>query len=124
MFKIRHIILVATFLIGNNIIAQEGTVIINQDKEIDELLVIKKSIETSSDRYKIQVYSGPSRSTAESTRTKFGENYSDWASSIEYETPNYKIWIGNFRNRLEADRALIRIKKTFVNAFIFKPKKD
>ena len=124
MIKIRHIILITAFLIGSNIIAQEGTVIINQDKEIEELLNIKKSVETSSDRYKIQIFSGTSRGSAESAQTKFNESYSDWPTSIEWNTPNYKIWIGNFSSRLEADRALIRVKKTFVNAFIFKPKKD
>ncbi len=109
-------------IISTNLYSQEGTVIINQDQEIEDLLQIKKSIETSLNRYKIQIYSGLSRSAAESTRTEFSENYSDWPSSIEYETPNYKIWIGDFRSRLEADRALIRIKKTFMNAFIFEPK--
>lgn len=111
-------------IISTNLYAQEGTVIINQDQEIENLLQIKKSIETSLNRYKIQIYSGLSRSAAESARTEFSGNYSDWPSSIEYETPNYKIWVGDFRSRLEADRALIRIKKTFMNAFIFEPKKN
>ncbi len=102
--------------------AQEGTVTINQDKEIEALLEIKKDIETSSNRYKIQVFSGASRGAAEAARAKFSESYSDWPSSLEYETPNYKIWVGNFRSRLEADRALIRIQKTFTSAFIFEPK--
>ncbi|MBT8393528.1 MAG: SPOR domain-containing protein [Flavobacteriaceae bacterium] len=110
-------------LISFNLFSQQGTVIINQDKEIEALLKLKKTIKSSSDGYKIQIYSGLSRSAAEASRTEFLENYSDWSSSIEYETPNYKIWVGNFRNRLEADRALIRIKKTFMNAFIFQPKK-
>jgi len=46
------------FIISCNLHAQEGTVVINQDKEIEDLLQIKKSMETSLDRYKIQIYSG------------------------------------------------------------------
>jgi len=111
-------------LFSYSLTAQEGTVTINQDKEIEELIQIKKSIETSSNRYKIQIYSGLSRSAAESARSELNENYSDWPTSIEFETPNFKIWVGDFRNRLEADRALIRIKRTFINAFIFQPKKN
>lgn len=111
-------------LLGSfNLMAQEGTVTINQDKEIEALLQLKKDVETASDRYKIQIFSGAGRSNAENARAKFLETYADIESSIEYETPNYKIWVGNFRSRLEADRALLRIKKTFANAFIFKPKK-
>lgn len=120
--KIPLLLFIFMFVSVSN--AQEGTVIINQDKEIEALLEIKKDIEISSDRYKIQIFSGASRNAAEAARAKFTETYSDWSSSIEYQTPNYKIWVGNFRNRLEADRALLRIKKTFINAFIFKPKKD
>lgn len=122
--KFKGIILISFFLLFLNSMAQEGTIIINQDKEIEALLEIKKDIESSSDRYKIQIFSGASRNAAETARKKFYENYADLPSSIEYETPNYKIWVGNFRNRLEADRALLRIKKTFLNAFIFKPKKE
>ena len=122
MNKIKSMLFLLTILLSSSLIAQEGTVSINQDKEIEALLEIKKDIETSSNRYKIQIYSGTSRGSAEAARSKFSESYSDWPSSIEYETPNYKIWVGNFRNRLEADRALIRIQKTFINAFIFEPK--
>lgn len=122
--KSNFFITIIIFIFSCNLNAQEGTVVINQDKEIEDLLNIRKSMETSFDRYKIQIYSGLSRSSAETARTEFLENYSDWPSSIEYETPNYKIWVGDFRSRLEADRALIRIKKTFMNAFIFEPKKN
>ena len=117
-----NIIIFVLFMLNYDVmLSQEGNIEINQDSEIEALLKIKKTIESNSSRYKIQIYSGSSRSSAELVRTEFLENYSDWPSSLEYETPNYKIWVGNFRSRLEADRALIRIKKTFINAFIFEP---
>ena len=119
--KLNIIIFALVILNCNYLLSQEGNLEINQDSEIEALLKIKKSIESKSSKYKIQIYSGPNRSSAESVRTEFLENYSDWPSSLEYETPNYKIWVGDFKSRLQADRALIRIKKTFVNAFIFQP---
>ncbi|HLV38738.1 SPOR domain-containing protein [Xanthomarina sp.] len=106
--------------------AQQGNVIVNQDKEIDQLLNLKKTINTSentSDRYKIQIYSGH-RSEAESTQSNFRALSLEMPSKLVYETPNYKIWVGNYRTRLEADRALIKVKAKFPTAFIFKPKKD
>jgi hypothetical protein len=101
--------------------AQEGKVNIDQDKDISTLLEYKKDLSTV-DLYKIQVYQG-NRSGAEEAKTKFESLYDEWPISMEYETPNYKIWVGNFRSRLEADKALIKIKKNYTNAFIFKPKK-
>ena len=106
--------------------AQEGLVIINQDASISELLELKKEInknENDSDRYKIQIYSG-SRAKAESMKNEFASAYNQWSSKLVYETPNYKIWIGSFRSRLDADRALIKIKRKFPSAFIFKPLKE
>jgi len=101
--------------------AQTGNVIVDQDKEITTLLEYKKDLNTV-DLYKIQVFQG-NRSGAEEAKSKFESTFDEWPVSMEYETPNYKIWVGNFRSRLEADKALIKIKKNYSNAFIFKPKK-
>lgn len=103
--------------------AQTATVQISQDKKIPELLTLKSELTNDNklaDRYKIQVFSG-NLNQAEVALRKFRNKIGTWSSSIEYETPNYKVWIGNFRNRLEADRALIQVKKEFPNALIFKP---
>lgn len=100
--------------------AQNGTVTIDQDTQIDKLLEFKKDI-TTNEIYKIQVFSG-NRSSAEKAKTDFLNSYKDWPVSMEYNTPNYKIWIGNFTNRLEAERALQKIKLQYQTAFIFKPK--
>lgn len=112
------------FLVAFNTNAQEGTLTINQDQDIEKLLAIKKdmnSSEEATDRYKIQVYSG-NRADAEDAKTKVYSSFT-WKSTLVYETPNYKIWVGSFRTRLEADRALKKIKNKFPSAFIFKPKK-
>jgi hypothetical protein len=102
--------------------AQQASVTINQSPEIDKLLDLKKDISIEEERFKIQIYSG-SRPAAEAAKVNFQEAYPQYSSSLEYETPNYKIWVGNFRSRLEADRALIKVKQKFTSAFIFKPGK-
>jgi hypothetical protein len=105
--------------------AQNGTVTINQDQRIAQLLELKKEMnanETDSRRYKIQVYSG-NRSGAKYAQNNFAQTFNQWRPVMHYETPNFKVWAGNFNTRLEADRALRRIKSKFPNAFIFKPKK-
>ncbi len=76
--------------------AQQGSVTINQSPEIDKLLDLKKDISIEEERFKIQIYSG-SRPAAEAAKANFQEAYPDYSSTLEYETPNYKIWVGNFR---------------------------
>ena len=106
--------------------SQEGKITINQDNRIKELLELKKEMnrnETDSKRYKIQVYSG-NRSGAQNAQKDFEDTFGEWRPVMHYETPNFKVWAGNFSTRLEADRALKRIKRKFNAAFIFKPKKN
>ncbi|SEP75337.1 Sporulation related domain-containing protein [Hyunsoonleella jejuensis] len=117
-------LLLVVFLFGFGH-SQEGKVTINQDERIPELLELKKQMnrdETSSRRYKIQVYSG-NRNGAQNAQNDFSDTFGEWRPVMHYETPNFKVWAGNFSTRLEADRALKRIKLKFPSAFIFKPKK-
>ena len=104
----------------SDILAQEGTVTVNQSPEIDRLLDLKKDISIEKERFKISIFSGP-RLGAEAAQANFREAYPQFSSIMEYETPNYKIYIGNFRSRLEADRALLKVKRKFTSAFILKP---
>ncbi|WP_445733720.1 SPOR domain-containing protein [Mariniflexile sp.] len=123
--KISVLSLFACVLASNYGRAQQGNVTINQDKKIATLLDIKKEMnknDTDSDRYKIQIYNG-NRSGAGTAIKEFGDSFSDWRATDTYEPPNFKVWVGNFRTRLEADRALKKIKSKFPAAFIFRPKK-
>lgn len=103
----------------------EAKVTINQDPKIKRLLDLKTKMDTDgvfSDRYKIQLYYGDLNKANNIMKTA-NESFLKWKPSIQWETPNYKVWIGNYRNRLEADRALKEIREKFPNAFIFKPER-
>jgi hypothetical protein len=124
--KISVLACICFSLVSIDTFAQQGILVVNQDNDINALLKLKKQInkeESLTNRYKIQVYSG-NRSEAESVQEDFNTTFEKWTSKMVYEYPNFKIWAGNFATRLEADRALKDVKKTFNSAFIFKPKKD
>lgn len=123
----RKLILAATFVLGagSAAVAQEGRVTITQDELIPKLLDKKTEMVQDGiigDRYRIQLFSGDN-SQASKVIKEYRALYPEWSSTIVYETPNYKVWIGNFRNSLEADRALAEVKTTFPAAFRFKPEK-
>ncbi|MDT0675079.1 SPOR domain-containing protein [Autumnicola musiva] len=107
-----------------NLSAQEGNYNVNQDEKISKLLEIKTGMSRESkigDRYKIQLFYGDNNEASEVYK-KYSSEF-DYPAIIDYETPNYKVYVGNFRNRLEADRALLKIKEAFPGAFIPKPKR-
>ena len=110
-------------LFSGPLLAQQGVVNINKSEAIDRLIELKKEANKEINFNKIQIYSGP-RAGAEQALSSFRSFYSDYSSEMKYETPNYKIWVGNFRTKIEADRALVAIKKKYPYAFIFTPKKS
>jgi len=116
-------VLAVVFCLGVSLIgmAQTGKITIDANRDIDKLLEFKKDIKTL-DLYKIRIFSGD-RSGAESTKSKALSVYDGWPVLMEYETPNYKIYVGNFLSRLEADRALLKVKKDYPGALILFYKK-
>jgi len=120
-------LMLGSFLSFSSIaIAQEDSAKINisQDEMIAELAETKTKLQKShniGDRFAIQLFSGSNGEA--SNQIKDYEALYEYPARIKYEAPNYKVWIGNFRNRLEADRALLIIKETYPSAFIPKPKR-
>lgn len=107
---------------GWEIQAQEIAENLSQEEKINLLIEFKTAMTRNDeigDRYKIQLFSGDNGQANEVIRD-YRSQY-DYPSIITYEPPNYKVLIGNFRNRLEADRALLEVKKEFPAAFIPRP---
>lgn len=108
-----------------SVFSQQGTLQVNQNEKITELLRIKSNLSKEnklSDDYTIQLFYGELKEANLIIR-EYNRTESTWPATIEYETPNYKVWVGNYLTRLEADRALIEIKKEFPNAFVLRPER-
>lgn len=108
-----------------NLYAQDGNLTINQDPKFEQLLNEKRKINSSitvNDRYKIQIYNGDSE-TSKKTLTDFRKEFKNYDATIVFSTPAYKVWIGNFKSRIEAERNLVDLKKKYPNAFLIKPNK-
>ncbi len=100
--------------------AQNGKVEITQSVEIEKVIEIKKEINKNKSMLRIQIFNG-SREDANNTKEKFENIKVDSIIDMVYETPNYKIWVGNYKTQLEADIKLLEIKRYFPDAFIFRP---
>lgn len=113
------------FTLAYNINAQDQNLIVNQDPKFEQLLNDKRKINTSintNDTYKIQIFSGKS-DEAKKTLSDFKREYSNIDGTIIFNTPNYKVMVGNFRTRIEAERNLADIKKRYKSVFLIKPSK-
>lgn len=109
---------------GQKIIAQDSKIVLNQDLRFEKLLNEKRKINSSivnDQRYNIQIFNGDNE-TAKKTLTSFKKDFKNFDATIVFNTPSYKVLAGNFKTRIEAERNLILIRKTFKNALIIKPK--
>lgn len=96
-----------------------------QDERFEQLLKEKRKINSSitvNDRYKIQIFSGDNEK-ARKTFSDFRREFKNMDGTITFESPNYKVWIGNFKSRIEAERNLVEVKKKYPYALLIKPNK-
>ena len=112
-------------LSAGNLLAQDATVTVSEDPKFENLLKEKRRINSSitvNDRYKIQIFNGDSE-MSKKTMNDFKKQYKNFDGTIIFNTPFYKVWVGNFKTRIEADRNLTEIKKSYPNALLIKPNK-
>ena len=107
----------------NTLIAQEVTV--TQDPNVEQLLNEKRKLNASitiNNIYKIQIFNGTSEESKK-TLIQFKKENKDYDATIVFSTPMYKVWVGNFNTRIEAERNLNILKKRYPTAIIIKPNK-
>ncbi|MDI1316066.1 SPOR domain-containing protein [Flavobacterium sp.] len=112
-------------LLTQKISAQDPKVTVIQDSKFEQLLNEKRKINSSitiNDRYKIQIYNGDSENSKK-TLMDFKRMNKTMDATIVFSTPRYKVWVGNFKTRIEAEKNLADLKKSFPNAFLIKPNK-
>ena len=105
--------------------AQDPINNLSQDPKFEQLLTEKRKINSSlivNDSYKIQIFNGNSEN-AKRALNSFKQNFNEIDATIVFNTPNYKVWVGNFKTRIEAERHLIDIKKKYPNVLLIKPNK-
>jgi hypothetical protein len=96
---------------------------LDEAKDLTSLIQLKAELSKKSqlkEFYRIQLHSG-SRSEAEKIIREFNISNENLDSDIIYETPNFKVWIGFFRSRLDAERIFKDLKEDFPKAMIIKP---
>ncbi len=106
-------------------LAQDTKISISQASEFEQMLAEKRRINSSitvNDKYKIQVYNGDSE-TSKKTLAEFRKEFRNYDGTIVFSTPSYKVWVGNFKTRIEGERNLAEIRKKYPNAFLVRPNK-
>lgn len=110
---------------GGSVMAQTSTVTVSQDPKFEELLNEKRKINSSitvNDRYKLQIFYG-ANDKARKALQDFKRDFKDLDGTIVFESPTYKVLVGSFSSRMEAERELAEVRKKYPYALLVKPNK-
>ena len=97
----------------------------SQNPKFEKLLNEKRKINASitvNDIYKIQIYNGDIESCKKNL-VDFKKEFLNLDGTIVFYTPAYKVWVGNFKSRIEAERNLLLLKNKYPNSLIIQPNK-
>lgn len=124
--KISFLSFFLTLLLSSqNIFSQSNKSNIEQDPKIEQLLAEKRknnSAITINDKYKIQIFYG-NIEESKKTLINFKKDFPKTDGTIVFNNPSYKVWVGSFKSKIEAENALVLIKKKYPTAVMINPNK-
>ena len=122
MIKIRFFpLFISVFLCSFSVNGQENSIKYN-DTLTKKFYNLKKEYSKrvfESTFYTIQIYFG-GLEEADSILEDFRENYQEVKSNLIFETPNYKVRIGEYKDINIASQRLEEIRRIYPSSFIIK----
>ncbi|WP_430928127.1 SPOR domain-containing protein [Polaribacter marinivivus] len=108
VFLIVFFFIATTYIV--DVKAQNKT---NSSKEIKELIAKKRAFNDKYGYgYTIQIYYG-NETKARSLRSKFRIDFPKVSTNLNYKQPYWKVQVGNYKTRLEADKAALKFSEKF-----------
>jgi hypothetical protein len=97
--------------LGSHIItAQNNT---NMSPQIKNLIAKKRAFNKDIGfGYRVQLFYGE-ETNARNIQTKFNSSYPDVVTKLTYDQPYWKVQVGNYKTKLEADKALLNFSEKF-----------
>lgn len=94
----------------------------DERQKISLLLDAYKDYQFKVSDYRIQIFSG-GLNQAQEIEKEARETYETWPVSLDFISPSYRVRVGAFKTRLEAEKNLIALRKKHPAAVLLKPKK-
>ncbi|PJJ79888.1 SPOR domain-containing protein [Mucilaginibacter auburnensis] len=124
----RCFLFTCVFMPAFSIAQTRGTVKEFKDPRIDSLIARRNSLKSikggtikfSSQGYRIQIYSGSNRKEAYNIQARFQSEYPAIRTYISYRMPDFKLHVGDFRSRLEAEKQVQDMKGRYSGLIIMR----
>lgn len=96
---------------------QTGSAIILADAKIDSLVSLMDAKPPSIKGYRVEIFFGQ-RKDAEKVKSEFLKKYQEWPIYVVWQQPNFKVQIGDFMTKLQAEKTQQEIKSLYPNSYI------
>lgn len=96
---------------------------VNRDPRIDRLIEKHRQYNQANpgvDGFRVQIFfdsGNNSKRAAQTAREKFMEGHPDVIAYLTFKTPYYRVRVGDFRTKLEAEGFLFQLATAYPNAF-------
>lgn len=93
------------------------------DGDIEKVLSNTTDKVNNVEIYKIQIFSesgNNAKQKALDVKSEFESKNADVSASLIYQQPNFKVRVGHFRSKIDAQRMINKLKYSYPNAFIVK----
>lgn len=114
------LLLVLIFSISSLSFSQTAELNVKQDPRLDSLLNKKIALDLeryANEYYTLQLYYG-NLETATETLENAKEAYPNIPVELSFETPNYKVQAGRFKDKILGLKTLDTVKRDFPSAFL------
>ena len=125
--KLIIVVLLSFFLAQFAGAQDKGRVVVIKDPQIDSLISKRLALSRASASgnsvtilgFRVQIFSGLGRDEAYAEQTRFKLLHPNITSYVSYTQPNYRVRVGDFRTKLEAQKFMNELKKKYTSMFIF-----
>jgi septal ring-binding cell division protein DamX len=102
---------ITTIFLGIHTISSQNST--NSSLEITDLVAKKRAYNKKFGfGYRLQIYYG-NETKARRLRSKFRFEFPGVYNTLKYNQPYWKVQVGNYKTKLEADKALLKFQEKF-----------
>ena len=120
----RKIFVILLCLMAVDCFSQNGSLVLDQDVRIERLIQKQKDIhlaDNTIDGFRIQIFMESGNEAVEHANVameEFKMKYPDMPIYLVFGQPYYRLRVGDYRTRLEAEKAFLVLNKDYKKAFI------
>lgn len=112
----------STTSVVDSVTLPKDTIRYSMDPSVEQQMEKKKELNRAKpptiEGFRVQIYAGNSRQQAMQIRAEVAATYTDYAAYLIYKQPSFRVRVGNFKSRFEAQELFRELKVQYPSSFI------